>query len=124
MRLTLAQPETAQHWRLIGQGATGAMTVQWYSPQQQLLFLAQGQPPYNVSIAGSDTPSRLQPALPDSLPVAQPAQMDEFIAMPTPIHWQQYGLWAVLVLVVGILAVLALRVVKQMDPPAPPSDVA
>jgi len=124
MRLTLAQPETAQHWRLIGQGATGAMTVQWYSPQQQLLFLAQGQPPYNVSIAGSDTPARVQPALPDRLPVAQPAQMDEFIAMPTPIHWQQYGLWAVLVLVVGILAVLALRVVKQMDLPAPPSDVA
>ena len=105
---------------------------------EQLLFVAQGEAPFTLAY-GSARVDAISTPLSQLLRVQTQQQQDKLIKLaklgskvelgdasrlkpaPPPRDWKRYLLWSVLVLGVVILALMALRLYKQMDN-APPNE--
>jgi hypothetical protein len=111
--LFLDQPTDGQIWRLTGQASSSTLNVELEVPKQQLLFLAQGQAPYRVQI-GQTNNAAWSMQLPEQTPKTQAATLGVWHVVQDVLPWRQYGLWAVLVLVVLILAGVAWRLMGQL----------
>jgi hypothetical protein len=97
---------------------------------EQLLFITRGQPPFRlaygkrgapeaafsaarlVGIAGTEAHSLDEASATIGSPhsLAGEAAFEE---PPVPIHWRQVGLWAVLLVAVGVVLTLSVRLLKQ-----------
>lgn len=109
-------PIVAQQWRLKVQGAPAQqdLSVQAQAPQQDLYFLAQGQPPYRMQVGGSLTS---QPAyLPEQQGVLHPATLGVLKTEAAAVPVRQYALWAGLIALVLVLAFAAWRLLQSMQP--------
>lgn len=110
-------PLSASDWRLTIQAPNLAkvntLPVQAFAPQANLLFLAQGNSPYRLVInAMGNKPA---PSLPPHLTAGQTQQLGEITVQENMVSNRQYGLWAGLILLVGILAFAAWRLFKGMQ---------
>jgi hypothetical protein len=134
-------PTHRRYWRVeLGKtpsDATPRLRIGWIP--QEIVFVVQGGPPYQLVYGHGGIAAREWPiadllnrltrstdlgALP--VAVALPAETlggRERLAQPeAPIDWRTVTLWGVLVLGVGIVAGLALRLIRQgRDDPPPPA---
>lgn len=112
--LWFESPVAGQIWRLNGQATAQALSVGLDVPNQQLLFLAQGQAPYRVQVGQALSDATWSMQLPNQTPKAQGAHLGTWQMQQPPVPWRQYGLWAVLVLAVLVLAGVAWRLMRQL----------
>ena len=129
-----------RYWRLhivteAGQlGGEPLLKLGWIP--EQLLFVAQGESPFTLAYGSARVNATATP-LSQLLHVQTQQQQDKLIKLarlgakvelgdasrlepaPPPRDWKHVVLWSVLVLGVVILALMALRLYKQMDNPTP-----
>ncbi|MFN3296299.1 DUF3999 family protein [Caldimonas sp.] len=131
----------ARHWRLrleerspaLGAGALEASAV-WTPPQ--LVFAARGEPPFRLVAGGPVASSLTLPQLlpgyeagqeyrlpqavagPVTLTPATPLSWRERLAQASAADWRRWALWAVLALAVIALALLARRLMRDIQPPS------
>lgn len=134
----IALPRVAdRYWRLevdpagggIGQAAP-VLALGWVP--ERLLFIPRGDGPYTLAYGSAgarpsgfdpDELLRLLPDRRDGLLQAQTAEMGEIVELGGParleasadIPWQRLLLWSVLVLGVAMLALMAVRLLRQID---------
>ncbi len=112
-------------------GGSGAPELEVSWPRQRLLFVARGEPPFRVAYGSA----RAEPAafsaeelaqLRGTLPLTEayigdvPEELAGEVALripPPPVAWRRYVLWAVLLAGVGVLALMALRLLREMSGP-------
>ncbi len=135
----LLDATTHGHWRLRFTSAEGQPTAPpqlrlgWIA--EQLLFVAQGIPPFVLAygsgrVTSVDTPLpmllRMAEGAPDQL--VQQAHLGQRMALgdasnlqpvTPPTDWKRYGLWSILALGVILLAWMALRLYREMEPQQP-----
>lgn len=130
----------ARHWRLrleerspaLGAGTLEATAV-WTPPQ--LVFAARGEPPFRLVAGGPVAPSLTLPQLlpdyeagreyrlpqavagPVTLTQATPQGWRERLAQASAADWRRWALWAVLALAVIVLALLARRLMRDIQSP-------
>ena len=129
--------QTHRHWRIVASpkpAETPRMRVEWVP--HEVVFVAQGAAPYRLVYGQAGLTAREWP-IPDllrriehspdldALPAAvvhEPVMTggpDRLVPPPAPIDWRTIWLWIVLVIGVGIVAGLALRLLRsgKGDPP-------
>jgi hypothetical protein len=133
--LRLEQVNRERHWRLLSTPAlSSAPSLAIVADVEELVFLAQGQGPWQLFVGSlkavvpgaspavlAETRDRLGPAW--TWPVMdlgerqQAAGPDVLLPQPEPIPWQRHALWMVLVFGALLVAVFALRLLRQPDAP-------
>ncbi len=110
---------TAREWQLKAVGPLAPqLSATLIGPSQILYFVAQGQAPYYLEINRPITADGVMAdalTLPQVLPSTQTATLGTMQQIAAPTPWKTYGLWAVLIVAVGLLAVAALRLVRGLD---------
>ncbi len=112
------KPISAREWRLSVDAPNllpqqTQLAVQVFAPQTKLYFLAQGVPPYRLIVDPQGL--RSAPGLPDHLKVKGKATLGKTVVHTAPTSARQYGLWAGLFILVGILAFAAWRLYRNMQ---------
>ena len=103
-RLNITAPKSTQQ---------SALAVEVFAPQTILYFLAQGVPPYRLIVDQEGL--RSAPNLPENLKVKGVATLGETVVHTVPTSVRQYGLWAGLFILVGVLAFAAWRLYRNMQ---------
>lgn len=111
-------PISAREWRLNidapqSLAQQSQLTVQVFAPETTLYFLAQGVPPYRLIVDPQGL--RAAPSLPQHLKVKGKATLGDTVVHTAPTSARQYGLWAGLFILVGILAYAAWRLYRNMQ---------
>ncbi len=116
--ITFNQPISSHEWRLSidapkSVGEQSHLAVQVFAPKTILYFLAQGVPPYRLIVDREGL--RSAPNLPENLSVKGAATLGETVVHTVPTSPRQYGLWAGLLILMGILAFAAWRLYRSMQ---------
>jgi hypothetical protein len=119
-QIHLDYPVQAAEWRFNLQGAAPQqpLAVTLSSPQRYVVFLAQGQAPYQLRIGGGVNTAAQLPA---QLPAAHLAQIAQVELKTLPTSYKQYALWAGLIFLVLLLAMAAWRLLKTAQQSNPES---
>ncbi len=116
--ITFDQPISSHEWRLSIDAPQSVweqahLPVRVFAPKTILYFLAQGVPPYRLIVDQEGL--RSAPNLPENLSVKGTATLGETVAHTVPTSPRQYGLWAGLLILMGILAFAAWRLYRSMQ---------
>lgn len=116
--ITFDRPIGSRDWRLSidapkSVGEQSHLAVQVFAPKTMLYFLAQGVPPYRLIVDQEGL--RSAPNLPENLSIKGTATLGETVAHTVPTSVRQYGLWAGLLILMGILAFAAWRLYRSMQ---------
>lgn len=129
---------TARYWRLAFDPRAGVATapvLQLGWEPAEIVFAARGDPPFALAYgrrdaeAGALPLSTLMPGPPQGVslrslvatttPVDAPRSGNR-AALTSPVELRRFGLWAALVAAVGVLVVLATRMLRSVPPSVPP----
>lgn len=116
--ITFNQPISSREWRLSIDAPQSVreqayLPVRVFAPKTILYFLAQGVPPYRLIVDQEGL--RSAPNLPENLTVKGTATLGDTVAHTIPTSARQYGLWAGLLILMGILAFAAWRLYRSMQ---------
>ena len=116
-QIEFENPISAKEWRLNINAPQSkqqsSLAVDVFAPKTILYFLAQGVPPYRLIVDQQGL--RSAPSLPEHLKVKGIATLGETVVHTVPTSVRQYGLWAGLFILVGILAFAAWRLYRNMQ---------